>query len=542
MTSPALRSLVVASSLAFGVTAQTRMISIGGANELDRLGSAASSAGDVDRDGFDDVLVGAPTAWTDAPFSGWAGLYSGRNGELLRSWNGTSAFQGFGGAMCALGDIDGDAWVDYAISGMGDRTNGPSCGRVFVYSGRTGQAMYDFLGEGPGDLFGHALANARDVDRDGVNDLIVGAPENGDPVENYGPGYAKVYSGRTGAVLHRWSGRLVTVEFGQAVDGVGDVDGDGYADVVVGAVLDSVRNGVGAARVYSGRTGAVLHVLTGIALTDHFAVSAIGIGDTDGDGISEIAVGAAEMGTRLPGNVTVFSGRTGAPLFRVVAQEFMQMFGVSLAATGDVDGDGAPDFAVGSPGSFEMRGAVFIHSGRDGRLLRTIQGSVQGTMFGFPAAVAGDVNKDGARELIVGSRGERGARGAAHVFACGNVASIGAGCGTQAPTLTSTPWQIGTRAELEFTGGERNARAALFASFLPSMPTLLSGSCTFYLDAASLLPIGHAQLNAHGRGRRRIDVPAAPELVDAALMLQATLSSRVDPIALSNGVIVRVQR
>ena len=540
MNSLALRTVAAAVALTVAAASQTRMLAFSGANAFDRLGAAAGAAGDVDRDGYADVLIGAPTAWANGPFSGWAGLYSGRTGALLRSWNGTSAYQGFGSAMCTLGDIDGDRVPDYVIAGAADQTNGPSSGRVFVFSGATGRVIFDILGDGAGDLFGHAVAAAGDVDGDGVTDLIVGAPENGDPVPNYGPGYAKVFSGRTGALLHRWNGRELMVEMGQAVDGVGDLDRDGHADVVVTSVLDGVAGQVGTARVFSGRTGAEIFVLRSLPPYDHFGVSAIGVGDTNGDGIPDIAVGAAEMGTRLPGNVTIFSGQNGARLLQIHGQDFMHMFSVSLAAVGDVDRDGAADLAIAAPGALGMKGAVEIRSGRDGSLLRTIEGLVPGTMFGFPIVNAGDVNKDGNRELLIGSRGEGGASGAAFIYSCDDVAPIGAGCGQFAPTLASSPWRVGTMATLRLSGGESVVRAQVFASFVPSTPTHVIASCTAYLHGPTALQLGRVQLNARGEGTTHIRVPALLDLVGLSLAVQASVHSQVDPLVVSNGVITRI--
>jgi hypothetical protein len=131
-------------------------------------------------------------------------------------------------------------------------------GMARVFSGRTRQVIADVFGDG--DLFGSVIAAVGDVDRDGIGDFAVGAPENGSPIGNYGPGYAKPFSGRTRALLRKIHGTSVADEFGSSLAHAGDVDGDGRADFFVGALLESRpgATGQGSARIYSGSDGRVL--------------------------------------------------------------------------------------------------------------------------------------------------------------------------------------------------------------------------------------------------------------------------------------------
>jgi hypothetical protein len=540
MSSPSLATFAAVLLATAAGAAQTRMLTLTSSMPLGHLGQAVGSAGDVDDDGFPDIIAGAPLATRAGALSGWAGVYSGRTGQVLYAYSGQAAEQYFGSGVSGVGDIDADGHEDFAIGATGDGTAGTRAGRLFVHSGRTGSLIFDIRGEGPGDLFGHAVARAGDVDRDGVPDFIVGAPENGDPVMNYGPGYAEVYSGRTGRVLHRFRGRDVGFEQGHAVATAGDVDRDGHADLVVSSVLESVpTSGVGAARVYSGRTGEVLHTFRGAPGADHFAMAVCGLGDVDGDGVVDIGVSAVELASLLPGNVSVFSGRTGERLRYVRAAAFSEMFGVSLCAVGDLDQDGHADFATGSAGADGGLGAALVFRGRDGSLLRRIVGQDRGAAFAFPMATAG-VNQDGYADLLVGARGVAQETGAVFVFSGSNVTPLGAGCGDgQPPRLTTSVPRIGRTWSLLLQQAEPDAAVALFASASPLAPTPF-GTCTFYLDLATTTPFAAARTDPTGVALTVVPMPNSPGLVGQELVVQAGYPARTLPLAFTNGSAARV--
>jgi hypothetical protein len=539
-TVPALSALVLSALIATTpAIAQTRLLTLHSPLTNARFGAAVASAGDVDGDGFTDIAVGAPLATPSAPLAGWAAVYSGRTGAALHALPGRAPEQSFGSAVAGIGDIDHDGRDDFAVGALGDSSQGTHAGRVYVFSGRTGTVLFDILGEGPGDLFGHALAAAGDVDRDGVPDFIVGAPENGDPIPNYGPGYAKVFSGRTGTVLHRFAGREVMFEQGHTVAGAGDIDGDGHADVVVGSVLDAWPwGGVGAARVYSGRTGAVLHTFRGSLRSDHFAMCVAGLGDVDGDGTPDIGVTAVELGTQLPGNVSVFSGRTGQRLRFAQAQAHMEMYGVGLCAVGDRDRDGYADYAVGAAGLAGGYGGALVYSGRDTALLGTVLGESQGAMFAFPIAAA-DINRDGFMDLVIGERGAHQGAGAVHVVSGVNVSPLGQGCSDHrpAPRLAATTPRIGQPWSLLLQHAAPLADAVVVASAVAPTPTVLwQGPCTFYLDWTTATFLLGLRTDGSGIALRQLPVPNAHGLVGQAFAVQAFMAAHTLPLAMSNGV------
>ncbi|MEZ5965421.1 MAG: hypothetical protein R3F56_16430 [Planctomycetota bacterium] len=544
MPTSSLRSTLLCCAAGLPLAAQTRIMTLQGVFPDGQLGSALAPAGDVDRDGFGDIIGSAMFASTNAPVSGWAAVYSGRTGAPLLVFPGRAPGQYFGGGAAGLGDLDGDGHADFAIAATNDETAGDHAGRVWVYSGRTGRVLYDLVAEGPGDIFGHSIAAAGDVDADGVPDFVVGAPENGSPVLHYGAGYVKVFSGRTGAVLHRFAGRAVGYEQGHVVCGVGDLDRDGHDDVLAASVLDGDPSvGIGAARVHSGRTGEVLFTFRGGPRTDHFAVSAAGVGDVDGDGWPDVGVGCVELTNGIPGHASIFSGRTGARIHQVFGQAPMEMFSVSMCGVGDLDRDGHADFAVSAPGAGGGYGQVRVYSGRDASLMRVFDGPDLGSAFAF-AMAATDLNNDGYADLVIGSRGAVGNRGRIYVMSGTNATALGSGCADYAPppTLSATSPRVGGTWSHFVRGAAPSTPTALLIAQVPASPLQFDRACVFYLDPATTLGLGILQTDSSGSAVHQVTLPPAASLVGAQLATQAAMPGRTRPWTLTNGVAATIER
>ena len=287
----------------------------------DRFGNSVSSAGDVNGDGFDDLIVGAQNDDNNGTDSGSARVFSGADGSVLYNFDGDSAGDLFGGSVSGAGDVNGDGFDDLIVGAQNDDNNGANGGSARVLSGADGSVLYSFDGE-IGDGFGQSVSGAGDVDGDGFDDLIVGAPtdDNGGSFS----GSARVFSGVDGSVLHIFEGDSNGDNFGNSVSGAGDVNGDGFADLIVGASLDDNRDLFsGSARVFSGSDGSVLYNFDGDSnggptpSGDRFGGSVSGAGDANNDGFDDLIVGAAndDNNGSNSGSARVLSGSDGSVLY-----------------------------------------------------------------------------------------------------------------------------------------------------------------------------------------------------------------------------------
>ncbi len=377
----------------------------------DRLGQAVSGAGDVDADGFADVIVGAPyddtAAGTDA---GSARVLSGFDGSEILACTG-AAGDLLGGSVSGAGDVNRDGFADVIIGARYDDTAGTNAGAARVLSGRNGSALFTFHGSAAEDYFG-SVSEAGDVNGDGYDDVIVGGFRR-DHAGMTDAGAATVYSGRDGSVLFEWFGAAAGDLFGCSVSGAGDVDADGRDDLIVGAYGSDVNGSAsGSATVYSGFNGAALFTHHGDAAGDWLGVSVSGAGDVDKDGIDDVIVGASQSGAYpYAGYARVLSGPAGALMYQLDPDDGLSVhhaLGYSVSGAGDVNGDGYADVIVGAHNSvvsgIGLPGVARVHSGFDGGvLLYQFPGDADYGEFGISVSGAGDVNGDGRDDVIVGA-------------------------------------------------------------------------------------------------------------------------------------------
>jgi VCBS repeat protein/FG-GAP repeat protein len=333
-----------------------------------------------------------------------AAASSDRTRAQSEAWraHGVSSIPGIGTSVAFLGDVDGDGVPDYVGGGPAIGWGSLGDGQVLVCSGATGAVLFDFTGAVRAE-FGAAVASAGDIDADGHDDVAVGAPKDG-------PGAVYIYSGATGALLRTLSGASADSLFGSSLANLGDIDGDGIADLAVGAPDDaSGGSQTGLAVIYSGATGGVLAQWTGASIGGGFGSVVANAGDVDHHLLDDLLVveqADSSSGTAV-GTARVYSSES----FTLLTQWTMGATagGWTAANAGDVTGDLVPDLVFGNDlwpfhwisyhYGYYAEGGVWVVDGVTGAVLFS---DTDRTHTGSAVCAAGDVDGDGYADFAYG--------------------------------------------------------------------------------------------------------------------------------------------
>lgn len=332
----------------------------------DNFGKSVAGIGDFSGDGFEDLAVGAPYADVAADAGGAVYLFFG-GGEILDSTpdlvlSGATADDHFGISVDGGQDLDGDQCPDLAIGARLDDAGATDGGAVYVYPGCESPMPSPLLlaAEASDDWFGQSLALAGDVNGDGHGDLIVGAPYNDQ--NGNAAGKAHIFFGGPAlddvADVELFGDAQANTHFGWSVAGVGDVNSDGFDDVMVGARLHTSDGKTARGRAYLFLGGEAMNavpdqVFEGEEAHDWFGEAVGKAGDVNDDGYADIVVGAIynDLGGDAAGKAYIFLGGDSVdatPDYFIAGPEPHAQLGNALDGGRDFDNDGISDVLVGA--------------------------------------------------------------------------------------------------------------------------------------------------------------------------------------------------
>ncbi len=445
-----------------------------GEASLDYSANSLSCSGDLNGDGFDDVVVAAYANDEFGQSAGQVYIVMGSASNWTTdldlalsdaSFVGVAPNEQAGSDVSSQGDVNGDGFDDLVIGAHYNSEIAYTAGKAYLILGSaTGWAMdtslgtadASFLGEAELDYAGRSVAIVGDVNGDAIGDFVVGAYNNSEIDYRAGQTYL-VFGRQTGwltdvslaSVDASFHGESEEEQSGQCVAGAGDVNGDGLQDILVGAgESDEVASGAGQVYLILGRFAAwnMDESLStsdasflGEAVLDSAGYALAGAGDVNGDGFDDFLIGAPGHvnGDRYGKAYLVFGRSTGwtmdddlagadASFLGEISEDWA---GWAVSGAGDTNGDGYDDFLIGAPNNAEAHlfgGQTYLFLGRESgwavdsvldQADASYLGEAYGDFAGRALAGAGDVDGDGLADLLIGSQdNDEGANGAGQTY------------------------------------------------------------------------------------------------------------------------------
>lgn len=400
-----------------------------GNQNLSYFGNAVACAGDVNGDGYDDVIVGAYNYDFDLTNEGGAFIYygtaTGMSTTPATTIQGNTASIRFGYAVASAGDVNNDGYSDVMV-GAPLFTNGQTNeGRVSIYLGSAAGvnpvAATTIESNLASAQLGTSVSGAGDINNDGYDDIIAGA--NGYTNGQSGEGAVYVYLGSAAgintATVVKLESNQSGASLGTSVARAGDVNQDGYDDIISGARdYDNVELGEGGAYIFHGGAAGITTTPARI-LESNFASAAFGsavtgAGDVNNDGYDDVAVGASTYsnGQASEGKIYVYLGSaTGIPATAIASFESNQvsaLLGLDITGGGDLNNDGYDDIIAGAASYDNVQtdeGRIFIFQGNAAGINTTTVVTAESNQASANLGCAigmGDFNNDNFCDAIVG--------------------------------------------------------------------------------------------------------------------------------------------
>lgn len=397
-------------------------------------GYAVTAAGDLDCDGYDDIAVGASKFGNLVDREGAVFVYYGAQAEMSGTpdWIYTSGFSGslFGSAVSGAGDVNNDGCDDLVVGAHRYKNGEAGEGIAYLFlgssSGLSNTPAWTYESNVKEAQFGYAVSSAGDVNHDGYDDVLIGANTFSPGLTSQGAAFLFYGSASGLSVVPDWSfiGEQEYANLGNAISSAGDVNGDNFADVLVGApYFNNTYSDQGLVLVFHGSASGpslapdqFLYVPAEGAWFGHAVANA---GDVNNDGFDDVVIGApmftdSSAVHEHEGAAFVYHGSpTGLPEtpdWEYDSDQAWANFGWSVATAGDVNKDGFSDVIASAP-MYEYdqpdEGAAFVFRGSLTGLISFPEWNGQGnqatTQFGWSVSSAGDTNKDGCTDVIVGA-------------------------------------------------------------------------------------------------------------------------------------------
>lgn len=354
---------------------------------------------DLNGDGVPEVAAGSRGNSGSNQTNGAVEILDGADGTLIRSIQSPfSSSLTFGVRVASISDLDGDGFVDLVISA-------PYEERVEVHSSMGG-ALGVIHGSGQPNHWGFAtsIATISDIDGDGFDDILIGIPSGSESTGAKHGGAFELYSGVSLGLIRRWEG---PGGLGVALGSISDYDGDGIRDILASA--PRFDDGTGAIFLYSSGTGAMLRTIRGRQFGEHdmhgFTEVFCTLPDLDGDGKEELLASSDGYGyAQNWGAFWVIGSVNEAVLFSGIGAEKNDRLGHAVAAAGDFNGDGIPDFLVSDTAlRSNGRGAVYVYSGANGKRIASTEGDdhARYDIYGAGIVAMGD-HQDSYLSILAG--------------------------------------------------------------------------------------------------------------------------------------------